>query len=173
MTGVVLALAGLTCGDDGQSEGAVRAPVEIGGGQTWEGLVDGPPPLGVYCVEVDFKRGYWRALPGGRPEPFRVTLLGGQDVRVRWRGQERLGTLSFDRGVLSLVVSEKPGTRPRGFEPACYFALVPAAHARPPAPKRPGGYGAIPGLPGMGGFGLPGRGFPGGGFGRSAPPRKP
>ena len=130
MTGFVLALAGLTCGDGGPGLGAATASVESAFTQTWVGLGE------CYCsgaVVVDFKRGYYRFLPDGKPVQFRVTAVRGQDIRVRWSGEERLGIFKFDRGTLHLVVSQKPNTRPRGFDwaPDEWFFLL------YPAPRKP------------------------------------
>ena len=175
MTGVVMALAGLACGDRGPGVSAARAPVEIGFGQRWEGLsrwdggVDMPP------LEVDFKRGYYRFLPdGGRRVPFRVTAIRGQDIRVRWSGQERLGIFEFEGGTLHLVVGERPGARPRSFDQlrgVVVFHLVPATHTRPPAKNRLGAFGTIPGLPGNGGMGFPLPGMYPPEFAPPAPPK--
>jgi hypothetical protein len=172
MTGMVLALATLTCGDGGPGTGAARAAVESAFTQTWVGLGE------CYCsgaVVVDFKRGYYRFLPDGKPVQFRVTAVRGQDVRVRRLGEERLGIFRIDGDMLLLVVSQKANTRPRSFDldgGEWFFHLFPTTRTPPPAPKRPGGDWGMPGM-GLPGMGLPGRGFPGGGFGRPAAPRKP
>jgi hypothetical protein len=179
MTGMVLALAGLTCGDGGPGTGAATAPVESVFTQTWVGVGGSP---GVTPLEVDFKRGYCRATPDGRRAQFRVTAVRGQDIRVRCLGQEHLGVFRLDGDTLYLVVSQKPNTRPRGFEPTgddWFFLLWPATRTPPPASKRPGGDRAMFDLftlpPGL--SGLPPPGFPGargaGGFIRPAAPRKP
>ena len=72
MTGIVLALAGLTCGDSGQRAREAREPVTAALEGDWEGTWD-----------------------IGEREPFRVQMRRGV---VSWPGQKSVVRLKFRRG---------------------------------------------------------------------------
>jgi hypothetical protein len=84
MTGIVLALAGLTCGDSGPAAAEAREPVTVGLGGDWEGTWD-----------------------MGRQVPFRVQMAHGVISRL---GHSHVVRLKFrrkqgrDAGTLAAVM---------------------------------------------------------------------
>jgi hypothetical protein len=130
MTGIVLALAGLTAGDGRPGTGAERATVAAGLEGEWEG-----PFLEMYRAElrggvlriVDKRKVYYSFTlrPAG---PGAVTVI--DEAGRTWRGIYRLD----GRTLLvcwALPTSDPTPTRPRDGPGALLFTLRPAAPRKP------------------------------------------
>jgi hypothetical protein len=133
MAGIVLALAGLTCGDGGPGVGAATAPATVSLVGEWTGterlgeaapgkvelsagtLTTAPGPCGMFTRAVCFvstdPRGHTRAA------------WGGVGFHVSWRQEGRAPPAVRLRGLLYL-----PDV-PRGIE--CLITLRPAAPRKP------------------------------------------
>jgi hypothetical protein len=133
MTGFVLALAGLTCGDAGPGLGAARAPVAPVFAGEWEGTYSAEGV--VYTVEV---RAGELSLSVGRDHigevPFALVREGEGLVHMKMHGYRYPGIYRLEVGrVLCCVAAERGGTRPRAFKVTSQSILI----VLRPAPRKP------------------------------------
>jgi hypothetical protein len=137
MTGMVLALAGLACGDGGQSTGAATAPVwsQPFAGK-WEGTwVKGFSPKARPAeIRGDLLRGFW---DGGFPASFAGTIHADGAGRLTLTADEDrvwLGIYKVEGTQLTLCISashELPRPPKIGPAPSTIFLTL---H---PAPRKP------------------------------------
>jgi hypothetical protein len=141
MTGIVLALAGLTCGDGGPGTSAATEPVSVNAELllrfegTWEGTWEGYAGDKRFCFPVTVK-GDKISLEDERPgdgSPFAVTLEGRGAIRLRILGETHPGIYRPDRGRLLICVGVA-NHRPTAFMAAPgsdLFTLRPAIPRKP------------------------------------------
>jgi hypothetical protein len=128
MTGIVLALAGLTCGDGGPGMGAAREPVTASSDGSWEG----PWKNGENTtLRVEMKDGsfdmilagfdIWKV--SGRPSPAgrgRGTVEMVDRARLTFRG-----IYKAEPGILLICVNNHPdGTPPTSFQDAITTRII-------------------------------------------------
>jgi hypothetical protein len=103
MTGTVLALAGLTCGDGGPGMGASREPVKVAVklGDGFSGYIR--LPGGPLCKAKQHRDALCLDFPGGQVCVFNCALApwGEGQFRLRHRGCVYRGTVSAgSRGII-------------------------------------------------------------------------
>jgi hypothetical protein len=141
MTGLVLALAGLTCGDGGPRAGAATARVTAGLDGEWSGTWDngnGTPPLRVRlrrgvirfsCDEITI-RVTAQPSPGRHAEGVvRAVVDDGRGATAVW------GIFEAEPGRLLICIACRPGAPPATFKPVpnstALITLKPAAQRKP------------------------------------------
>jgi hypothetical protein len=134
MTGIVLALAGLACGDGGPGTGAARAPVVVRFEGRWVGTfrswrLDYPAELTGGELHITERRGGGT----GPPAPFALTAESERWVRVRWGKETRLGIYKWERGHVVICFGARNGQRPESFDGFRNFLLT----LKPAAPRKP------------------------------------
>jgi hypothetical protein len=113
MTGVVLALAGLTCGDGGMRAGAATASLSermrLDFSREWEGTFQFARG---FCEPVRLSKGHLTIFPLGieSTKPFALTLSPGGLARGSWAGNQLHGTyrVEGDRLVVCVVSVDDP-----------------------------------------------------------------
>jgi hypothetical protein len=129
MTGIVLALAGLTCGDGGPTGEAARGPVERPLAGDWVGTIRTVPPgaagLIPLPVEWDLGRGKVRIAWGRWAADSRLEALGNGHVRVTIAGKSKLHTCRWHGPEVRI---DMPSAKP---EVRVEMVLPPAASRKP------------------------------------------
>jgi hypothetical protein len=133
MTGVVLALAGLACGDGGPGMGAAReaVAVELASGE-WE--VEFAYPLFPLERDAEVRGGKFRFRPTGVGVPFTVVTDCFGKTKVTWARVPLHTIYKRDGNRLILAVAMLAGMWPTGFTPDRKTAVL---VLRPAAPQKP------------------------------------
>jgi hypothetical protein len=135
MTEIVLALAGLTCGDGGPDLGAGCEPVAfIPRNGEWEGTAR----LGFHEVcEARYSRDrltlWWPADRKGVTSPFVMTAEGEGRAQVSISGRPVPAILRYDGGQLLICYGDGAHGRPRSFAPDAATVLLTLRPAGPRA----------------------------------------
>jgi hypothetical protein len=129
MTGIILALAGLTCGDGGPGMGVARAPVAVNFDGNWQGTLHTPRGN---IIPIRLGRGTLALIEGRITRfPFVVKVTGASTFRVTgFRPHPCEGIYRFQAGEAILCFGLEPGLRPSAFERGpdqLLFVLRPAA----------------------------------------------
>jgi len=136
MTGVVLALAGLTCGDGGMRAGAA-APlterVRLDFSREWEGTFQFARG---FSEPVRLSKGQLTMFPLGleSTQPFALTLSPGGPARGSWGEKQLHGTYRLEGGRLlfCVVPADDPLPIACTFRDGLFlFTLKPAAQRKP------------------------------------------
>jgi hypothetical protein len=129
MTGIVLALAGLTAGDGGPAVDAAIGPVERPLVGEWVGSLRTVPPgatgLKPVPVEWDLGRGRVRMAGVRWAADSRLVAVGNGHIRVTIGGKSKLHTCRWDGPEVRI---DMPTAKP---EVRAEMALHPAAPRKP------------------------------------------
>jgi hypothetical protein len=131
MRGIVVALAGLTCGEGGPGMGAARAPVEepLPANFRFDGAWYGQWQMGGHVRSVVL---LWSSLFDAKDRLGRsfgtrcaIEPTGTGAVRVRYDNQVLLGIARRgDGGQVIVCFALRPGTRPVSFRPDEHIILL-------------------------------------------------
>ena len=137
MTGIVLALAGLTCGDGGPGAGGATAPVAAGISGEWEGRWASNHGA---TYAADLRGGVLRVYSPDRSTRFTLRVIGEGRGRVRMTDPRRddwmwFGVYKVEGPCLILCSGARLGDpRPAWFRVGTdsdLFTLRPAAPRKP------------------------------------------